>query len=171
MESSLVLFCTLCLIATQIVTAFEEASLGNDVKNIVHKFNQVDITNENSVEYNNHNQEKVHEPNPCHMVNTKYGCCWDQKNIALGPNGKGCPACKDHRHMKCKNWKKNCHEKIVSAMCPVTCGLCPNTAKPVQRGCKNDKFWNKLCPVYKRLGFCTQSTISRHCKLTCSKCT
>ena len=31
------------------------------------------------------------EPAPCHMVYSKYGCCWDNRSIPNGPNGEGCP--------------------------------------------------------------------------------
>jgi len=121
---------------------------------------------ENSVEEKHQNFNVVYEASPCTMIYSKYGCCWDQKSIPLGPNGQGCPACKDHSHMRCKNWKNYCHDPTVSNICPRTCGKCSSK----KSACKNSKDWDSFCPMYEKVGFCKFNQIANQCKRTCNLC-
>jgi len=36
--------------------------------------------------------DELVEPKLCEMFNPPFGCCWDNRTVALGPNGEGCPS-------------------------------------------------------------------------------
>jgi len=60
-------------------------------------------------------------------LKTKYGCCWNGKDIAQkGKYGEGCAPCKDRP--LCKYFKSFCNSKISHAFmknnCPITCSYC-----------------------------------------------
>eukprot|EP00794_Sanderia_malayensis_P013949 gene13949-15405_t len=93
---------------------------------------------------------KIFDEPPCKIFQTTFGCCWDNRTIAEGPNGYGCPVCADEDKHYCK-WiarKLNiCYLPIVKTRCPVTCQL------PCATNCKDDGS-TKFCKFLKRKGLC-----------------
>ncbi|XP_057312669.1 uncharacterized protein LOC130654149 [Hydractinia symbiolongicarpus] len=122
----------------------------------------------NAVESWKEKEFKVFEPVPCQIIKSPFGCCWDKKSIPTGSNGEGCPACKDHKHMKCRKWKPFCGDKRVRSNCPKTCGQC--SSESTERPCSDDPDWKPHCPAYKRIGLCRLSDIASQCEKTCNKC-
>lgn len=96
---------------------------------------------------------------------TKHGCCWDNRTIAKGPHNKGCPACVD-KFSECKLYSSQCSKQQFQLMCPVTCGI-----KCSQ--CIDNQYQAKICPLYKRYGFCKLSPdlMEKMCSKTCGFCT
>lgn len=38
-----------------------------------------------------HFSDELVEPKLCEVFNPPFGCCWDNKTVALGPHSEGCP--------------------------------------------------------------------------------
>jgi len=112
--------------------------------------------------------DKPIEPSPCSMVNSQFGCCWNNKHIATGPNGEGCPVCRNRKHHHCKKWADQCNDKAVRAICPQTCGICQKH-KSKQR-CEDRPFWKTQCGLYKDMDLCYMPSILKDCPKTCGRC-
>ncbi|XP_032239196.1 uncharacterized protein LOC116619011 isoform X2 [Nematostella vectensis] len=70
---------------------------------------------------------KAPAPLKCHS--SKYGCCWDKRTEALGPNGKGCPYCYDVYPHSCGQFDDYCHKRgrngrFIRYHCFKRCGAC-----------------------------------------------
>ncbi|XP_065055543.1 uncharacterized protein LOC135684025 [Rhopilema esculentum] len=96
---------------------------------------------------------------PCQIFTTTYGCCWDNRTIARGPTGAGCPACEDMDTMECRARKDMCTSAEFRRQCPITC--------QVPCGCK-DRFDSWLCSKIRKLGNC--QWLGSQCMQTCKKC-
>lgn len=77
-----------------------------------------------------------------------------------GPAGK-CYKCSDFASDYCGN------DREFMEACPKSCKLCD--ARVSASTCVDD-FAKMGCNEYKSMGWCSQKTISRHCKRTCGKC-
>ncbi|XP_066913284.1 uncharacterized protein [Clytia hemisphaerica] len=106
------------------------------------------------------------EPKLCEMFNPPFGCCWDNRTVALGPNGQGCPACKNKKK-SCRKWKDQCGSELVKDICPETCGMCP---KPKVAKCQDEPSQKDYCPLYARFSLCKSKQIRKNCRHSCGAC-
>lgn len=106
------------------------------------------------------------EPKLCEVFNPPFGCCWDNRTVALGPNGEDCPVCEDKKK-SCRKWKDQCSSQVIKDTCPETCGICP---KPKKSKCKDSLDQKGYCPLYARFGLCKRKQIRSVCKMSCDNC-
>eukprot|EP00112_Aurelia_sp_Birch-Aquarium-sp1_P005205 Seg159.16 transcript_id=Seg159.16/GoldUCD/mRNA.D3Y31 product="hypothetical protein" protein_id=Seg159.16/GoldUCD/D3Y31 len=101
---------------------------------------------------------------PCHL--SRYGCCFDQKTLAKGPNMLGCEDdCKDVIPKKmCIILKRNgrCYNQQIMKQCAVTCGYC--------RKCEDDD--PNACKIAAKFGTCIfrKGQMANICRRSCQFC-
>ena len=107
------------------------------------------------------------EPNSCQIFKPTFGCCWDNRTVAVGPHGEGCPLCMDKKK-SCTKWTDYCHVGTIREVCPQSCHACP---KKKNSTCQDDPSQEKYCAIYSRFGLCKKSLkIRNYCKSTCGAC-
>jgi len=110
---------------------------------------------------------KLVQPTLCQLYKSPFGCCWDNKTIAFGVSGEGCPECIDKKE-SCSKWKDFCHIQEIRQVCPQSCDVCP---KP-KTNCENSTLQDNdsYCRLYVKFGLCKHDRINSYCKKSCSGC-
>jgi len=106
---------------------------------------------------------------PINCTRSRFGCCWDNKTEATGPNFRGCADCVD-KYPECKYFRDKCADQrhsTIRTICPVTCGVgCE------KKQCLDNPYQKDVCKLYKKYNFCKISPdlMSKMCANTCGFC-
>eukprot|EP00112_Aurelia_sp_Birch-Aquarium-sp1_P020215 Seg516.2 transcript_id=Seg516.2/GoldUCD/mRNA.D3Y31 product="hypothetical protein" protein_id=Seg516.2/GoldUCD/D3Y31 len=162
-----------CCISSSKVDTFEDAGINSVGQSSFHdigensnenKDNEIDDSNDIPKEETKPQRQRRIDEAPCQIFHSPFGCCWDNRTIARGPNGEGCKVCKDVNKKWC-NWYNAlqlCGSPRINVKCPVTCGV------PCARKCKDDDGLEKMCQFLKKGGSCKY--VKRECRKTCGIC-
>lgn len=119
---------------------------------------------------------------------SKYGCCWDGRTPARGPNNQGCPVCENFKGGSyCHMYNRFCFDTDYAMRlrdeCPMTCGYCKKALSPcydesgkeiICEGRCYDIAPEALCKKREKDGYCSQADwkdfLKTNCARTCHFC-